>query len=66
MRCPHAHDCPLFAQFDMSSALRIWQIYYCDQKYETCVRYQLNCRGEPVSPTLLPNGENLEERDLAK
>ena len=65
MRCPHAGDCPLFSQFELSSALKIWQIYYCDKKFEDCVRYEMNCRGEVVPPTLLPNGEKLDETGAA-
>ena len=65
MNCPHAADCPLFERFKMSSVLRIWQIYYCEAKYEECVRYQKNCSGETVAPTLLPNGEDLTEGEAS-
>ena len=61
MDCPHATDCPLFERFRMSSSLRIWQIYFCEGKYEGCERYKLNCKGAPVAPNLLPNGEFLGE-----
>lgn len=60
MTCPHAKDCPLFERFELSSVLRIWQLYYCEKKFEDCIRYQMNCRGEVVDPTLLPNGEQIE------
>lgn len=58
--CPHNADCPLFERFELSSVLRIWQIYYCKKNYTDCIRYQMNCRGEAVPPTMLPNGEDME------
>ena len=61
MDCPHAVDCPLFDRFKQSSSLKIWQIYFCDGRFENCERYKLNCKGAPVPPGLLPNGETLGE-----
>ncbi len=60
-RCVHAADCPLFERFKLSSVLRIWQIYYCEERFDECVRYQMDCRGEPVPPTLLPNGKDMAD-----
>ena len=62
MDCPHARRCPLFEQFALSSVLKIWQINYCQDGYEKCVRYQMNVKGRFVRPTILPNGEDLQDK----
>lgn len=62
-RCSHANDCPLFEKFMLSSALRIWQIFYCEKRFEQCARYTKMRDGQPVRPTLLPDGTDLEEEE---
>ena len=49
----------MFALFRMRSALRVWQIHYCESDFARCVRYQRGCSADQVSPNLLPNGEVL-------
>ena len=62
MPCPHASGCEMFAQFKLQSMLRIWQIKYCEGDYARCVRYQTAASGQPVAPSLLPNGGLLKPR----
>ena len=62
-KCTHASDCPLFERFKLTSVLRVWQIYFCEGRFDQCVRYQMSCRGEVPSPTLLPNGDELVDGD---
>jgi len=61
MACPRTVGCPLYGQFKVKSLLQYWCIFYCESKYETCARYQLALKGEPVPPTLLPNGTYLRQ-----
>lgn len=60
MACTHKESCALFPVISLSSALKIWQTFYCDGKYETCLRYQRSLKGEKVPPNLLPNGKALD------
>lgn len=60
MPCTHKDSCGLFPVISLSSALKIWQTFYCDGKYETCLRYQRSLKGEKVAPNLLPNGKELD------
>jgi hypothetical protein len=57
--CSHMNGCELFPLFQIRSALRVWQINYCEGTYERCARYQAACRGEAVPINLLPNGKRL-------
>ena len=50
----------MFPQLTLNSALKVWQTFYCDGKYEECVRYVRSLEGRPVPVTLLPNGKNME------
>ena len=56
MACPHYASCPMFAQFKLKSTLRVWTLSFCEGNYEGCARYQRSQAGQPVPPTLLPNG----------
>lgn len=59
--CPNAGACPLFERFRTSPALRVWQRFFCESSFERCARFrQMQC-GDSVSPTLLPDGSELEE-----
>mgnify|MGYP000052917360 CR=1 FL=1 len=60
MSCSHKTSCGMFPIISLSSALKIWQTFYCDGKYETCERYRRSIAGEPVPRTLLPNGKMLD------
>lgn len=57
--CPHAEGCELFPQFSLKAALKLWQIHYCEGRYESCERYKLSQQGKPVPVTLLPDGTSL-------
>lgn len=50
----------MFPIISLSSALKIWQTFYCDGQHETCLRYQRSLKGEKVPPNLLPNGKALD------
>ena len=50
----------MFPIISLSSALKIWQTFYCDGQHETCVRYQRSLKGVKVAPNLLPNGKALD------
>ncbi|HZS42585.1 MAG TPA: hypothetical protein VFF06_37400 [Polyangia bacterium] len=60
--CPHTASCPLFPRFTLQSALKIWQMKYCEADYKRCARYQLSLSGQPVPNGLLPNGQLLKLR----
>ena len=69
MACTHKDSCAMFPVISLSSALKIWQTFYCDGQHETCVRYQRSLKGEKVAPNLLPNGKELDlvvENKVAK
>ena len=58
-RCPHMDGCEMYGLFQLKGALRVWQINYCEGKYERCARYQLSCDGEKMPRDLLPNGKRI-------
>lgn len=58
--CPHIATCPMFALFTVKESLRVWQIHYCDGRYDNCARLKLARAGEAVPRELLPNGKRLE------
>jgi hypothetical protein len=59
VKCPNADGCGLFPVLTDSGLLRVWQINYCETNWDRCERHRRMSRGEPVPPTMLPNGENL-------
>lgn len=61
--CPHASNCNLYERFQVTSALKIWQVFYCESRFNECERYVKLGKGESVEPTLLPDGTNLEEHN---
>ena len=46
MACTHKDSCALFPVISLSSALMIWQTFYCDGQHETCLRFQRSLKGE--------------------
>jgi len=59
-RCPNADRCPLFERFQSSPALRVWKKFFCESSFERCARFNGMQCGAEVSPTLLPDGTQLE------
>ncbi|MDH5633851.1 MAG: ACT domain-containing protein [Gammaproteobacteria bacterium] len=60
MSCSHASGCALYPQISLSSALKVWQVFYCEGDFSKCARFQASSRGEAVPANLLPNGKKLE------
>lgn len=59
-RCSHADSCELFPKFGLRGALKVWQTFYCEGKFEECARFQLSQAGRSPPPNLLPNGRELD------
>lgn len=61
-RCSHISGCELYPRFSLKGALRIWQERYCNHptQHTKCARYVRSEAGEPVPPTLLPNGDEIQ------
>ena len=60
MACPNLQGCPLFPLFRMKASLQVWQVQFCEGRYEGCERYKLSRAGQRVPPNLLPNGKSLD------
>jgi hypothetical protein len=58
-QCSHVPTCELFPKFGLRGSLKVWHTFFCHGQFERCERYRRAMRGEPVSPTLLPNGKEL-------
>jgi hypothetical protein len=58
--CPHVPTCRLFPIFTLRTALRVWQMSYCERSFDQCARYQKACTGEGVPDNLLPSGDLLD------
>jgi hypothetical protein len=56
MACARIGGCPMFKSFSIRSALRVWQLTYCEGDFERCERWTRSKAGLEVSPNLLPNG----------
>jgi hypothetical protein len=50
----------MFALFTVKDSLRVWQIHYCNGRYEDCARLKLARACEAVPRELLPNGKTLD------
>jgi hypothetical protein len=59
MACAHLKTCPLYALFAGKDPLRVWQIHYCEGRFEECARLKLAQAGKNVPRDLLPNGKRL-------
>lgn len=62
MACSHTKNCQLYAQFAADASLKLWKQHFCEDKYQSCARYQLALEGKAVPLTLLPNGKMVERR----
>ena len=49
----------MFPRFQSQSILRIYQIRYCEGRFDTCKRYESASKGVMPDPDLLPDGERL-------
>ncbi len=57
--CSRIDRCPLFQQFSIKAALRVWVNQYCERDFGRCERLKLALLGQPVPRNLLPNGRML-------
>lgn len=64
MSCKHVDTCELFPELASNSALKIWQVFYCDGDFSQCVRYQQTQKAKAVPITLLPNGKTMSQSIL--
>ncbi|HEB91334.1 MAG TPA: hypothetical protein ENI85_17290 [Deltaproteobacteria bacterium] len=62
-RCRFAERCPMYPIFESRHILRIYQIQYCESRFENCERFKLASRGEMPDPQLLPDGDRLSPRE---
>ncbi|MBE9516640.1 MAG: hypothetical protein IME93_06645 [Proteobacteria bacterium] len=60
MSCTHTDSCELYPQISLSSALKVWQVFYCEGDFAKCARFQASSEGQSVPVTLLPNGKELD------
>lgn len=65
MSCPHIESCGLYPELSCNSALKVWQVFYCEGQHQQCVRFQHSQTGKVVPVTLLPNGNNMDGRYLS-
>jgi hypothetical protein len=57
--CSHVPTCRLYPVFRVQSALRVWQMSYCEGDHSRCERFKRSSLGEDVPDNLLPNGKLL-------
>jgi len=55
----------MYPLFTSRHVLRIYQIQYCESRFERCERYKLASSGEMPDPELLPDGERLRDRSAS-
>jgi len=58
--CQNLPKCPLFENIPSPEARHSIQEAYCKKRWDLCRRKQMSDRGEKVSPTMLPNGREIE------
>ena len=63
VHCRFVSQCPMFPIFQNKHVLRIYQIQYCESRFEECERYKLASKGTMPAPELLPDGRTLSERE---
>ena len=59
--CKWYDVCPMKRFYEQGKLERKWVDRFCRGDYETCVRYQMEERGEPHPDNMLPNGEIRED-----
>ncbi len=59
--CKWYQVCPMKRYYEKGELDEKWIDQYCKGDYETCVRYQMEERGEPHPDNMLPNGEIKED-----
>jgi len=57
--CPHTSSCSLFPRLAMRASLGVWAALYCENKFESCARYQAAQERRAIPDLLLPNGKVL-------
>jgi hypothetical protein len=50
----------MFPRFAAKDSLRVWQIHFCNGRFEECARLKLARAGEGVPKDLLPNGKRFD------
>ena len=53
----------MFPIFSSRHILRIYQIQYCESRFENCERFKLASCGEMPDANLLPDGDRLPSRE---
>ncbi len=56
----------MYALFSIKESLRVWQIHYCNGRFENCERLRRARAGEGVPRDLLPNGKRLDATALKR
>jgi len=56
----------MYALFTVKASLRVWQIHYCEGRFEGCERLRRARAGEGVPRDLLPNGKTLDRGALKR
>ncbi len=59
--CKWYEVCPMKRFYDEGKLEEKWIECYCKGDYKSCVRYQMEERGEPHPDNMLPNGEIRED-----
>ena len=60
MECPNTTGCPIYNKFKTEALKNLYIKMFCFGKFETCKRKQVKDSGQPVSPSLLPDGKFFE------
>lgn len=55
--CKHFPNCPMKRFYEQGKLEKFWIDKYCKGDYKSCVRYQMEEKGEPHPDNMLPNGE---------
>ncbi len=61
MGCPYQADCTLYRRSRSTNLLQVWMLHYCDGAYSSCERQARFDAGDPVTDSLLPNGQELQD-----
>lgn len=58
-QCTHKESCALYRILERTGSLTLWQSRYCDDRFESCARFDAALTGKPVPDHMLPNGHLL-------